>query len=449
MYKKISLIFFVTLFANQLLAQELPNVDSENQTWFYKLGGGKVVYPPGSGYVTHTVTARFKGGFGYSCGKFDFHENLTQMINQIETKVRQIPLQLQSAASAAVAGLPGYIMQKTNPNLYNIVTKTLDETTELFRLSFKSCQQMEQEMRQNGSEYNPYDNFMSAVAANKWVIYGNSGENITDAKDQIDKDPTGTITWLGDNEYGTADHPIQINHDLAMAGYNIMLGRTDDVSTDAIPTGALSHQPIVKIWPKPSAAGDWIQQVTGDFIIVTEDDEPTHESVTGKGLRPVVEILEPQIRNALQIAVESYDFAALNKFSTMQVSAGLVDGLRAMPLAQRVIILDRLVSEMAVNEAFERVSLLRQMLLMGLNNPDNVAAKISALTEEHVRTKTFPDIDIAVNEIFDALALKRSTTNSTALTIINHHNAQTTSGVAVDTGVVNEEPTLVNGGVSK
>ncbi len=449
MLKKISLILFLALFTNQLLAQELPEVDTENQTWFYKLGGGKVVYPPGSGYVTHIVTARFKGGFGYSCGEFDFHENLTQMINQVETKIRQIPLQLQSAASAAVAGLPGYMMQKINPNLYNIVTKTLDETTELFRLSYKTCEQMEQEMRTKGAEYNPYDNFMSAVIANKWAIGGKTGEVVSDVDQQIKDDPTGTITWLGDNEYGTANHPIQINHDLAMAGYNIMLGRTEDVSTDAVPLGALSQQPIVKIWPRPSAAGDWIQEVAGDLIIITTDKDPDHESVTGKGLRPVVETLEPQIRHALQTVIETYDFEELNQFTTMQVSAGLVDGLRAMPLAQRVIILDRLVSEMAVNEAFERVSLLRQMLLMGLNHPDNVAAKISALTEDHVRKKTFPDIDIAVNEIFETLALKRTTTNSTALSIINQHNARINSGVAVDTGAVNEEPTLVNGGVSK
>ena len=92
----------------QVVDESLPAVDAGTQTLFYRLGGGRVVPAPGSGFVTHRVTARFKGGFGYSCGEFDFQNNVSQMINQIETRVREIPMQLQNAISAAVAGLPGY-----------------------------------------------------------------------------------------------------------------------------------------------------------------------------------------------------------------------------------------------------------------------------------------------------------------------------------------------------
>jgi hypothetical protein len=118
-----------------------------------------------------------------------------------------------------------------------------------------------------------------------------------------------------------------------------------------------------------------------------------------------------------------------------------------MPLGERLVFVERLVSEMAVNEAYERVTLIRQMLLMGLNHPDNVAAKISDKTEEYIRSKTFPDFDILVNEIYETLALKRTTVNSTALSIINQHNARQSSGIAAETGIVTEEPTLLDGGI--
>ena len=441
------LVFLVSSFCiGSAFAQDptLPNVDDGTHMLFYKLGGGRVVPAPGSGFVTHRVTARFKGGFGYSCGEFDFQNNVAEMINQIETRVREIPMQLQNAISAAVAGLPGYLMQKINPNLYNIVTKSLDETAELFRFSYKTCEQMEVEMRQGK---NPYDGFMTAVVANKWKIGAEGGDNIADTKDEIADDPTGPIEWLGGNEYGTVQRPIQINHDLVMAGYNIMLGRTGDVSTDAIPVGALAQQPIVQIWARPSDAGIWVQDVVGDMIIITTEDEPVPQSISGEGLRPVVSDLEPLIRNALDEAINIYDFEAINRFTSLTLSNGLVEGLRAMPLGERLVFVERLVSEMAVNEAYERVTLIRQMLLMGLNHPDNVAANISDKTEEYIRSKTFPDFDISVNEIYETLALKRTTVNSTALAIINQHNARQSSGIAAETGIVTEEPTLLDGGI--
>ena len=428
----------------QAVDESLPAVDASTHTLFYKLGGGRVVPAPGSSYVTHRVTARIKGGFGYSCGEFDFQNNVAQMINQIETRVREIPIQLQNAISAAVAGLPGYLMQKINPNLYNIVTKSLDETAELFRFSYKTCEQMEAEMRQGK---NPYDGFMTAVVANKWKLGAEAGDNIADTKDIIADDPTGPIEWLGGNEYGTVQRPIQINHDLVMAGYNIMLGRTGDVSTDALPVGVLAQQPIVQIWRRPSDAGIWIQDVVGDMIIITTERDPEPQSITGEGLRQVVTDLEPLIRNALDNAINIYDFEAINRFASLTLSNGLVEGLRAMPLGERLVFVERLVSEMAVSEAYERVTLIRQMLLMGLNHPDNVAARISDKTEEYIRSKTFPDFDILVNEIYETLALKRTTVNSTALSIINQHNARQSSGIAAETGIVIEEPTLLDGSI--
>ncbi|MCP4983002.1 MAG: hypothetical protein GY935_21210, partial [Gammaproteobacteria bacterium] len=246
-------IYLTIVIATSVQADpSLPIIDVSTHALFYKLGGGSAIPAPGSGQVTHHVTAHFKGGFGYSCGEFDFQDNMSQMINQIQTQVREIPMQLQNAISAAVAGLPGYLMQKVNPNLYNIVTKSLDETAELFRLSYKSCNQMEREMRRDPGA-NPYAGFMSVSIANKWSAGGSSGGNIADVDAQIKQDPTGPVQWLGGNDYGTIDNPVRINHDLVIAGYNIMLGRSTDVSIDTKPSGALTQEPIVQIWDKPSA----------------------------------------------------------------------------------------------------------------------------------------------------------------------------------------------------
>ena len=96
-----ALLGAAVLFAPALLAQtvdeSLPPIDAGTHALFYRLGGGPAVPAPGSNYVSQRVTARFKGGFGYSCGEFNFQENLSQMVNQLETQVREIPMQLQNA----------------------------------------------------------------------------------------------------------------------------------------------------------------------------------------------------------------------------------------------------------------------------------------------------------------------------------------------------------------
>jgi len=423
----------------------LPIIDLSTHALFYKLGGGKAVPAPGSGRVTHHVTAHFKGGFGYSCGAFDFQDNLTQMINQIETQVREIPMQLQNAISAAVAGLPGYLMQKINPNLYNIVTKSLDESAELFRLSYKNCQQIEQEMRRDPGA-NPYAGFMSVSIANKWSAGGSAGNNIADVDNAIKQDPTGPVKWLGGNDYGTTSNPVRINHDLVIAGYNIMLGRSTDVSINTKPTGAMTREPIVQIWDRPSTAGEWLQEVVGDKEIITDDDDAAPTSVTGEGLRPIVADLEPLINDALLEAVNQYDFTNINQYTSINISNGLVDGLRAMPLGERSVFMDRLVSEMAVNEAYRRVTFIRQMLLIGLNAPDIVASQAASDTTNYVRGSTLPDLDALVAEIYADLVLKRTTVNSTALSIINQNTARETSGVTSDPGAVVSTPAMIDGG---
>ncbi len=144
--------------------------------------------------------------------------------------------------------------------------------------------------------------------------------------------------------------------------------------------------------------------------------------------------------------LSKYDFTDINEYNTLSISNGLIDGLRAMPLGERTVFMDRLVSEMAVNEAYHRVTLIRQMLLIGLNAPDIVASQAASDTTNYVRQSTLPDLDSLVAEIYADLSLKRTTVNATALSIINQSIARETSGVTVDPGAVITTPVMIDGG---
>ncbi len=421
-------------------------VPAEISGLYYHLGGGRYLPPPGSNMSSYNIAARYRVGLGYSCGQFNFQDNITTMVNQMMTRVRQVPSQLTSAASAAVAGLPGYLIQKANPTLYNIITKTLDETANLFNLSFQSCQQLERELRQSPGT-NPYQGFMRASIADRWTVGAGAGETAADVDEAIKENPREPIKWLGDNLYGTVANPLQINHDIVVAGYNIMLGRTSDVSITTAPVGALANQPIVKIWSSPLAAGRWAQEVLGDTKVVLVDNTVKPETIAGKGLRPQVDLLEEPIHAALKLALNTDDYSDLNKYTSTRISSGIVESLRAMPAGEAAVMIDRLISELAVSEARERLMLIKQMLLTGLKAPDLVASTAGATAVEYIRGTTFPDMERVTQEIFDALELKQKTVNRTTINILNHRSQQQSAGASKRPNPIDSGPNLLNGAV--
>jgi integrating conjugative element protein (TIGR03755 family) len=333
------------------------------------------------------------------------------------------------AFSGAVAGLPMYVLMKANASLYNTINVTLGETTELFRLSYNSCKQIENELRQN-PDSNPYQGFIRASILDKWHFGMENDENIADTDQRIKEDPVDPILWFGGNRAGTVENPIQINRDLVIAGYNIMIGRTGDVSVVTAPTGAAAEQPIVRIWPNPAEAGRWIQEVIGDQILILENPPPHPETIPGKGLRPIVTALEPEIHEALMEVFSHNNYDLMNNYLSLpSISGKLADGLRTLPRHEVLVFMDRLVSEMAVKEVQERLFLIRQMIYTALKAPDLLATpEAGREAQNYAQDKTFPGIRDTLEEVFNDLELRQRTLNPTMLTIFDRAEAFRKSG---------------------
>lgn len=426
-----------------------PDVPANMGTLYYRLGGGKSLPPPGAFANSFNITSRFKVGLGYSCGKFDFQNNITKMVNQFKAKARQLPGQMTMAAQAAVVALPGYLLQKKNPTLYNLITKTLDETANLFNMSFKSCQDIEREMQKNPGA-NPYQGFVQASVADIWSSGAAKGDVIADVATDVRSAPAKPIKWIGGALYGTAANPVQINRDIVVAGYNIMIGRTGDVSVTAKPVGAMALEPIVQIWDSPATAGRWVQEVLGDTKIVLEGGNAKEpESIPGKGLRPKVALLEQQIDLALTDALDNDDYQDINKFTSVRISSALTESLRNMPAGERAVLRDRLVSELAVSEARERMMLIKQMIMTGLRAPDLVASTGGSVAEKYIRENTFPDMNRVIREIFDALELKQRTVNKTTIAILNRAEENRRADAAANPSQMREAPNALSGAVKK
>jgi len=409
--------------AEQTAAPVSVGVGSE----YYTLGGGQVLPPPGSGRVTFNINARLQVGFGYSCGKFNFHNNIEQMINQFQSRLRQLPGQLQQAVQAAIAGLPGYLMQKYNPTLYNILTKTLDESAELFNMSYKTCEQMESEMARDPNA-NPYDGFFRASIAEKWRDGGNVNNAVApDVYEDIKSSPAEPIQWLGGRLYGTTFNPVQINHDLVVAGYNIMLGRTGDVSVTTAPTGTLVNEPIVQIWSTPADAGRWAQTIVGDLRIILTGSNQNRSTIPGKGLRPKVMELRTEIEQAFNLAYNQNDYSQIKTFGSLNVTPALIESLKSMNAGERAVLRGRLIEEMAVKETVERTFLILQMLNTGSQAPDVTSSVGGAAADEYLRNNTLPAFEAKIDEIIKDIELKSSTLTRTSRDIISRSNQTSSS----------------------
>lgn len=440
------MLLFVALCAPARAAP--PEVPTDISGLYYRLGGGQYLPPPGALNTSFNISSRFKVGLGYSCGKFDFQNNIKQMVNQFKSKARQLPGQLTVAAQAAVVSLPGYLLQKKNPTLYNLITKTLDETANLFNLSLKSCQEIERQMQKNPSA-SPYQGFLQASIGEIWTSGVNNGDLAADVATDIRSNPAKPIKWLGGALYGTPANPIQINRDIVVAGYNIMIGRTGDVSVITAPTGAMANEPIVQIWRTPAVAGRWVQEVLGDTKILMDNNATKPEAIPGKGLRPKVALLEQSIDLALKDALEKDDYAALNAFTSARVSSAIIDSLRNMPPGEAAVMRDRLISELAVSEARERMMLIKQMMMTGLRAPDLVASTGGPVAEKYIRENSFPDMSRVIREIFDSLELKQRTINKTTIAILNRAAQSREAAASATPSAIEAGSNALGGSVTK
>lgn len=423
--KKITFIFvfFILVVSQAVMAETRPGVSIHIGEQYYHLGGGAAIPPPGAGFRSFSIKAKLKMGYSYSCGKFDYHNNLEDMINQINSRVQELPDQLAAAGTAYAVSLPGYLAMKYNPTLANILKQTIDSSAELFNMSYKSCEQVEAEMQKDKTA-NPYDGFIQASVLNKWSIgakkTGGNKPVMSDLDSDIKKNPGGSVPWYDGKNVGTSDtRPIETNKDFVVAGYNLMIGRVNELSSLKKPPSHMRSEPVALTWATPALAGEWVQRVVGEIKITLDKPDEKKEAIPGDGLRPEVETMTLNIRDALQKAYKERNFEDISKFTSVNFSAYLVDTLHQLQYGQAMLMMDKLASEMAVNEVQEQVFLIIQMMDMAIKSPDMATSTAGPTAIKYVRDVTYASFETMLAQIHSDIDLKNKTVNTTTIAILN------------------------------
>lgn len=432
----ILVVSFIT--CHSLIAAEAPSDDS---LFYYKIGGGRDIAIPPSLNIT-TIDLSLSGqASALSCSGFDpmvaIESSLDNLRNGVDNAVNAIEL----AATAAIANLPGYILQKANPGLYDLFQNALLRANESFSLATKSCERIQYEIANNT---NPFDEWITVSWGDSWKrSVGIGGANIHDAVDDAEDAPNEGIEWVGGLRAGGVNQPpIRVLSDVAKAGLNILSQRPPETSSN-LPGSA----PLAQHFAGPNAVDRWINNVLGE-IEVGLCDSCTKGTRPGKGLIPYIEETTDDIVQLLVDLVSGSTQPTRVNLEQVEapgiaVTLQVILAIRNQSPDEISIVINKLGQEIAEARVMEEAMIIRRLLLAGRKEGYVAANEIAQ--QEVIQALDELESEIS-NVIFEKDARDKFVT-STVVELLLRDNAIRQSSVNTPATVPTDPRPLKNGGV--
>lgn len=375
--------------------QAFDNSPSGDSMFYYKLGGGRVFRAVPRWEVTTINLSLSASITGMTCGNFDPKITISNTLNSVKDGVEDMYNQMESAASAAISNLPGYILSKVNPNLYDIFMNALAQAQAKFELATKSCEMIEAEIR-NGKD--PFEEFATISYGDTWKAgIGTSGADVIDVHEQAKK---GTDNGLVHPCYGRAGGKDQPNYevlgDTASIGYNRLIER-DKCAIASLVVGPTTV-PLVKKFNSPSKVREWVNIVVGE-VSVDIDEVGQATSTPGAGLLPLINKRKNDVYSKLVDMYDGSEVATLTNLAEISapgimITAQVIDSLRFLGPNEAQIFLGRISDEIAVSDVIDSALLVRRTLVTGSKETDSFKV---ASVGRHVK--------VAIKEIDDEIDL--------------------------------------------
>ena len=432
-----SVVFFL-FFSSQVVALDAPSSDS---LFYYKIGGGRdIAIPPSLNIVT--LDFSFNGqASALNCSGFDplvaIESSLDNLRNGVDSAINAIEL----AATAAIANLPGYILQKANPGLYDLFQNALLRANESFSLATKNCERIQYEIANN---VNPFDEWITVSWGDSWKrSVGIGGANIHDAVDAAEVAPENGIEWVGGQlRGGVGQLPIHVLADIASAGLNVLSERPSDTDSD-LPLTA----PLQRHFSSPNAVSQWIIDVLGD-IEIGVCASCNKGAKSGKGLIPYIESTTEDILLLLIDLVSGATPSTRLHLEAVEapgiaVTLQVINAIRYLPPDERSIVLNKLAQDIAETRVMEEAMIVRRLLLAGRKEGFVASNNIAQVEVDRALQELASEID---NVIFEKQARSQFVTN-TIIELLQRDHAMRQSSVNTPASIESDPRPLRNGGV--
>ncbi len=405
-----------------------PASPPEDGIWYYEIGGAKPVSAAANPKVTSvTVGANAALNLGYSCLKFDPLVAVRETLNQVRSGGEDMLNAMTQAATGALASLPAMILQRANPGLYDLFQNALVRAELTVDVATKTCEQIEASI---GNNKNPYEDLIVLSKGNDWKVQmGVRGGNIVKAKKSVElSNGANGVPWIGGSAGGMNQDPIELTSDVASAGFNLQMNRPPSAS------GTVAVDPssrLTQVWNSPAIAAEWIVDVVGEHKVSTCEgcDKSTQP---GNGLGRSLEQEEDSVQQVLEALIKDSNPPKLNELAqvsapSIAITRDVVESIRDLESTEKQIVVDRLVSEIAVARTIERALLARRLLKSGSHLPEVHA---NSVAREHT-DKIIEDLDAEVERLIFESRLRKEMVSSTVVNLLTRDEAKKRSSLSV------------------
>jgi integrating conjugative element protein (TIGR03755 family) len=464
---KITQVMLLSLLTTNVFASNIIPMGSENNSLYYKIGGASdYALPPVSDSNAINLGASSNLGIGYSCSAFNPAVSVVNSLNNIKNEDHDLITQVIGSATGALISLPMYELSKHNPALYSLLNGKLVDANEKIQLTTKSCEAAKEQIDKGE---NPYHEWGTLAVNDQWekhLSLTNSGsEDINQSKNEIDKTRGDNgIPWVtGNKDSNNEVHagganmpPIHAISDTIKAGYNAMLNRRFDDSSDAPKSG--SAVALSTAFKSPQAASDWITSVVGDQIITTCNSSnctSKQGSVVGHGLLPLItscnqdaSICTTTIRDNLGKLVtgdEALTKENLEAVSTdgIAVSPEVINSIQRMDSVQKSIIVNKLAQEIALQRVVDKAFIAKDILSAGAQIPV-IAANHPA---QVVIGQAISNLDNDIRSITFESQMRKQMISDTLTQVMSYSSSQ--KNTAMQILPVKPDQPMVEGGAIK
>ena len=346
-----------------------------------------------------------------------------------------------------------YKLAQADPKLYNILNNNVIGSHNQYALNMKNCNTMQGEALQGKDPYNDWITASRNNDMKNQMAFGDG--DLNKAMSQVNQSQGNTgVPWatpgsaLGSNAGGKGQPPINVIHDTAIAGYNVMLNR--NATDTSAPSKDENNANLLNYWATPSDAAKWLVFVVGDQKITTcTDSDCSKNSTPGRGLLPYIQTATKSIQKEFVDLVSNPSDINENSLLTISAPGQVVSRSEVMAIANmnenaKSNTIGTLSQNIATTGIINEALLAKNILIMGSQVP-NIHSVGAAQKVIKSRTSILQQ---DINSVMYSTNIRKEL-NSNVMSSVMEYNKQQNADAASISKIGQKPIELNNGGVVK
>lgn len=429
--------------SSSCMAATMPSSASGSRLYYHLAGQDPVGRAPHRGATSIKLGLTGTPSLNYSCGRFDASLTISQLANSYSNYGDVVA----NAIRAGVANLPMYVLQRTQPGLYELIQTYIRKAEEVMQLAYKSCEQMESETKDGR---NPWDGWVTLSMGESWKWQSSYGQgNVAYAKDAVHADAGKSgFTWVFGNKAGGAGQPpAKIVGDTTIAAYNLTMGKA---TTAGSSTTSSTASRLTTAFPTAADAGRFATEVLGETEVASCSASgcPTKATQMALGLQKQydteITAAQNQLGALLSAAVPSAADLSGASAPGVAITRDLVEAIRTLPKTEGAMAAGRLANEVALARTVDRALLLRQLLVSGQTIPAVEASKAVNGLDQRIA-----DLDAQIKNLMFEVQTRKQLVSTTAQELLGAAQDARATSLANSLAPQVDQNRLINGRIVK